>query len=70
MTFFLKCKRRKNGQKFSIKIVTNEEITYTKLTSSTKTLEIENRGKYLYKTKRKWERREEKLVQNEKEEIL
>lgn len=42
-------------------------MAYTVLTSNIKTLELENMGKYLYKTKRKWEHREEKLVQNGKE---
>jgi len=37
-------------------------MAYTVLTSNIKTLELENMGKYLYKTKRKWEHREEKLV--------
>lgn len=43
-----------------------EETAYTKLTSNTKTSELENLGKYLHKTKRKWEHRDEKLVRNGK----
>jgi hypothetical protein len=59
---------RTNFQQKWLKI--NEEIAHTKLTSNTKTLELEKLGKYLYKTKREWEHREEKLMQNGKEEIL
>ena len=42
----------------------NEETAYTKLTSNTKISELGNLGKYLYKTKRKWEHTEENLVRN------
>jgi hypothetical protein len=48
----------------------NEEMAYRKLTSNTRTLELENSGKYLYKTKFKWEHKIEKLVQNGEKEIL
>jgi len=51
-------------------MITNERRNSVhKITSNTKTLELENLGKYLYK-KRKWKHREEKLVQNGKEKIL
>lgn len=65
-------KRRKNEQlNFSTKIVTDKRRNgVQKLTSNTMTLELENLGKYLYKAKRIWEHKVEKLVQDGKEEIL
>jgi hypothetical protein len=45
-------------------------MAYTVLTSNIKTLELENLGKYLYKTKRKWEHGEENVIHNGKEKIL
>ena len=60
--FFWNAKEAKNEEnKFSTKIVTNKRRnSVQKLTNNTKTLELENVGKYLYKTKRKCEHREEK----------
>lgn len=65
-------KRRKNEQlNFSTKIVTNKRRNgVQKLTGNTKTLELVNLGKYLYKAKRIREHKVGKLVQNGKEEIL
>ena len=73
MTYFFEMQKRRKMKRTNFQqkwLQINEEIAYTKLTSNTKTLELENMGKYLYKTKRKWGHREEKLVQNGKEKIL
>jgi hypothetical protein len=63
----LKCEETKNWTETFVNqkwLQVNEEITYRKLISNTETLELENLGKFLYKTKCKWEHKIENLMQN------